>query len=98
MGKPEHVTVSVPVVDRDLPESVLRVKSRKALFDRGVTGGCMIFHGFREDKKRHVLVWSPHYHALVFIGFIIIFLLVKETVFNYTKEQNVIMDHQIFIS
>jgi len=59
--------VSVPVGDRDLPESVLREKCRKALFDRGVIGGCLIFHGFREDKERHVLAWSVHYHALVYI-------------------------------
>jgi len=66
-GKVEHVMVSVPVVDRDLPESVLREKCRKALVDRGVIGGCMIFHGFREDRARHVLAWSAHYHALVYI-------------------------------
>ena len=38
-GKVEHVTVSVAVADRDLPESVMRKKCRDALFDRGVTGG-----------------------------------------------------------
>ena len=66
-GKVEHVMVSVPAVDRDLPESVLREKCRKALFDRGVVGGCMIFHGFREDRERHVLAWSAHYHVLGYI-------------------------------
>jgi len=66
-GQVEHVMVSLPVGDRDLPESVLREKCRKALFDRGVIGGCLIFHGFREDKSRHVLAWSLHYHALVYI-------------------------------
>jgi hypothetical protein len=34
---------------------------------RGVIGGCMIFHGFRIDRKRNVLVWKPHYHSLGFI-------------------------------
>jgi hypothetical protein len=66
-GRVEHIMVSVPVADRDLPESVLREKCRKALFDRGVVGGCLIFHGFREDRSRHVLAWSAHYHALVYI-------------------------------
>ena len=66
-GKPEHVMVSPSKVDRDLPESDMRVKCRNALFARGVTGGCMIFHGYREDKERHVLVWSPHYHALAYV-------------------------------
>jgi hypothetical protein len=64
-GEVEHAFVSV--VDRCLPESVLRVKCRKALFDRGMTGGCMIFHGFRENKVRKVLDWSPHYH---FVGYV----------------------------
>ena len=67
LGEVEHITVSVPVADRDLPESVLRVKCRDALRDRGVTGACMIFHGFRIDRARECLVWSPHYHALGFI-------------------------------
>jgi hypothetical protein len=64
LGDAEHISVSVPVVDRDLPESVLRVKCRNALLDRGVTGGCMIFHGYRMNKQRDCLVWSPHYHCI----------------------------------
>lgn len=67
LGKVEHVMVSVAVADRDLPESVMRKKCRDALKDRGVTGGCMIYHGYRPDRKRGVLVWSPHYHSLSFI-------------------------------
>jgi hypothetical protein len=68
LGKPEHVTVSVAVADRDLSESVMRLKCREALFDRGVVGGMMIFHGYRIDRNRGVLVWSPHYHSLSMIG------------------------------
>ena len=67
LGDAEHVTVSVPVADRDLPESVLRRKCRSALLDRGVHGGCMIFHGYRMNKQRRCLVWSPHYHVLGFV-------------------------------
>lgn len=66
-GKVEHVMVSVAVADRGLSESVMRKKCRDALLDRGVVGGCMIFHGFRIDKERKVLVWSPHYHCLGYI-------------------------------
>ena len=66
-GKVEHVVVSPPVVDRNLPEKVMRKKCRDALFDRGVLGGCMLFHGYRVDKRRDVLFWSPHYHSLCFI-------------------------------
>jgi len=68
LGMVEHVTVSPKVADRDLPESVLRVKCRKALLDRAVEGGCMIFHGFRENKERKCLEWSPHYHTLGFVA------------------------------
>jgi hypothetical protein len=67
LGKPEHITVSPPVVDRNLSEKVLRRKCRDALVDRGVDGGCMIFHGFRMNKERDCLVWSPHYHVLGFV-------------------------------
>ena len=68
LGKPEHVTVSVAVVDRELDESVMRLKCREALFDRGVVGGCMIFHGYRIDREGEVLCWSPHYHIVGMIG------------------------------
>jgi len=66
-GEVEHVVVSVPVKDYDLSEYVMRKKCRHALFDAGVDGGCMIFHGYRIDRERGVLVWSPHYHLLGFI-------------------------------
>ena len=66
-GKVEHIVVSVHPDDYGLPEKVLRKKSRLALKARGVVGGCMIFHGFRIDRERGVLVWSPHYHVLGFI-------------------------------
>jgi hypothetical protein len=67
-GKVEHVSVSIPLEDYGLSEAVLREKARKALVVRGVTGGCMMFHGYREARNRKVLVWSPHYHALVYIS------------------------------
>jgi hypothetical protein len=67
LGKVEHVSVSVPVEDFALSESALRVKCRIALLARGVLGGCMIFHGFRIDRSRRVLIWSAHYHVLGYI-------------------------------
>lgn len=67
-GNVEHVTVSVAVADRDLPEPILRKRCRDALADRGgVVDGCMIFHGFRIDDDRNVLVFSPHYHCECFL-------------------------------
>jgi hypothetical protein len=66
-GEIEHITVSPAVADRDLPEVILRKKCREALIDRGISGSCMIFHGFRENRERNALVWSPHYHCLGFV-------------------------------
>jgi hypothetical protein len=66
-GKVEHCMVSVAVAHRGLPEFVMRKRCRDALKDRGVVGGGMIFHGFRVDRERNCLVWSPHYHVLGFI-------------------------------
>ncbi|MGA3191148.1 MAG: hypothetical protein ABSD73_01385 [Candidatus Bathyarchaeia archaeon] len=68
LGVAEHVTVSFPEADRHLPEVALRVKARKALLDRGVVGGCMIFHGFRINRILQRLVWSPHYHTLASVA------------------------------
>jgi len=66
-GKVEHIVVSVPAKDYGLSEYVMRKKCRDALFDAGVVGGCMIFHGYRIDRERDVLAWSPHYHVLGFV-------------------------------
>ena len=67
LGKVEHIVVSPSVAYHGLSEYSLRKKCRDALFDRGVVGACMIFHGFRVDKRRDVLVWSPHYHTFGFV-------------------------------
>jgi hypothetical protein len=67
-GEVEHLTVSVAPEDYGLTEEQLREKSRVALLKRGVLGGCMIFHGYRKDRGRRVLVWAPHYHVLGFIA------------------------------
>lgn len=66
-GKIEHVSVSVPPEDWGLPERVLRMKCRSALLDRGIYGGAMVFHGYRIDRVRNVLVWAPHYHTNGFV-------------------------------
>jgi hypothetical protein len=66
-GEVEHLTVSPPVRDHGLAEPLLRENCRTALLVRGVLGGDMIFHGYRMDRLRKRLVWSPHYHALAFI-------------------------------
>ena len=68
-GKIEHISVSVPVADYNLPEPVMRKKSRDALVDRGVVvDGAGIFHAYRINRERHVLEFNPHYHFLCFLG------------------------------
>lgn len=66
-GEIEHILVSVPVSDYGLEEDVLRKKCRAVLKNRGVVGASMVFHGYRVDDERGVLVWRPHYHAFGFI-------------------------------
>jgi len=64
-GKVEHIVVSPFVVDHSLSESELRKKCRAVLFDRGISGGSMLFHGY--SKGNGCLRWKPHYHFLGFV-------------------------------
>jgi hypothetical protein len=66
-GKIEHCVVSVSPSDYGLSEEVMREKCRVAALDRGIIGGCMIFHGYRPDRAKKILAWSCHYHVLGFI-------------------------------
>jgi hypothetical protein len=77
-GKPQHIIIPIPESDYRLAEFQnyrMRVKIKKVLFDRGVVGGCLIFHGFRyanyqESIEKGVLFgwrWSPHFHCIGFI-------------------------------
>jgi hypothetical protein len=45
-------------------------------------GRCLIFHGYRIDRERSVLVWSPNYHTLgllkaVLMLVVVVFIVVK---------------------
>lgn len=66
-GEPEHVSVSVPEKDQDLPEPVLRKRCADVAFDRGVVGFCMIYHACRIDRKNKRLKRAVHYHLVGFI-------------------------------
>lgn len=66
-GEVEHVVVSPPVCDRDLPEPIQRQRCADALADRGCTGWGMVFHGYRPNGDDSVLGWSSHYHAFAFV-------------------------------
>jgi hypothetical protein len=73
--KVEHIAVSFPIEDSGLSDKQFRLKAKKVLYQRGVVGGCMVFHGFRyanrkEARRKHIMVgwyWSPHMHVLGFI-------------------------------
>ena len=66
-GRMEHVVCSVPKCDYDLRHEVMRRKVIDVLKSCGVVGGAVIFHGFRIDRSRNVLVWRPHFHVLGFV-------------------------------
>jgi hypothetical protein len=67
LGVPEHISVSVSEADSDLSMLVLRKKAAAALFDRGVSGFCLIPHARRIDRKNMKLKRSVHLHAIGFI-------------------------------
>jgi hypothetical protein len=78
-GKIEHVMLSPPVSDYVLGYDKLHAKALKIAFNRGVIGGCIIFHafrygvGFREwetpDTSNSSLKWffAPHWHIIGFL-------------------------------
>jgi hypothetical protein len=51
-GLVEHVVVSVPSKEYGLSLEALRKKAVKIMYNRGVIGGSMIFHGFRYRNRR----------------------------------------------
>ena len=66
-GLAEHIVCSVPSKDFGLSYEAMCLKTVKVLKSRGVVGGCLIFHGFRFNKRKWFWYWSPHFHALGFI-------------------------------
>ena len=75
-GLVEHIVVSPPsrLYVKSLED--LRKIAHKIMFNRGIIGGSMIFHGFRyanhqESMRKGVCFgwrWSPHFHVLGFVG------------------------------
>jgi hypothetical protein len=65
-GQVEHIVATVPPKFYGLDYDTLRSKVVKVLFDRGIVGGVLIFHGFRYNL-RHSWYWSPHFHVLGYI-------------------------------
>lgn len=65
LGEVEHIVLSAPMAESDLPLDVLKEKARVAGEVRGITGSGTIFHGRR--NKYGMLVWSVHFHALGFV-------------------------------
>ena len=75
-GLVEHIVVSPPsrLYGKSLED--LRKIAHKIMFNRGVIGGSMIFHGFRYANRKEAVRkgvsrgwrWSPHFHVLGFVG------------------------------
>lgn len=66
-GKTEHIVASVPPERYGLSFLATRALTQKALVRRGVIGGCMIYHAFRENKSTGYWFFSPHWHVLGFV-------------------------------
>ena len=65
-GEVEHIVISVPSRDYGLTLKCLRKKAVKILYDCGIVGGVMIFHGFRYNPRKG-WYWSIHFHVLGFV-------------------------------
>jgi len=64
--KPIHVIFSVPEVLWSEKIEVLRVRLYKIAKKCGLSGGCAIFHPFREHHVQKTWYWSPHFHVIAF--------------------------------
>jgi len=64
--KPIHVIFSVPEVLWSEKIEVLRVHLYKIAKKCGLSGGCAIFHPFREHHVQKTWYWSPHFHVIAF--------------------------------
>lgn len=65
-GLVEHIVCSVPAKDYGLDFEALRAKAVRVLFNCGVIGGVLIFHGFRYNLRKH-WYWNPHFHVLGYV-------------------------------
>lgn len=66
-GEIDHLTISIPARDYDLPYEVVRKKAMDAALNRGVLGGCMIIHRYRISRKHRCLERGIHFHIIGFI-------------------------------
>lgn len=66
-GLVEHIVASPSVKDWGLSFPSLRKRVVEILYNRGVVGGCLIYHHFRYSVER---LWyrSPHFHVLGFLA------------------------------
>jgi hypothetical protein len=63
-GKVEHIVASVPPERYGLDFKPMRALTLEAAKRRGIIGGCMIYHAFRENKNTGYWYFSPHWHIL----------------------------------
>jgi len=65
-GQIEHLMISLPKKDYGLSLESMRAKVKRLLRERGVIGGCTIWHGFRYNVQ-DLWYFSPHFHIVGFI-------------------------------
>lgn len=66
LGKPIHVTASVPGSLYHLSFKELKAKLYPLLKKVGFLGGCVILHIYRQDKDSGLWFFSPHFHMIGF--------------------------------
>jgi hypothetical protein len=66
-GLVEHFSASVPPERYGLSFDACRKYILRALHDRNIFGGCMIYHHFRWNEHRKCWYPSPHFHVLAFL-------------------------------
>jgi len=66
-GSVEHLSANVPPERYGMDFKAMRAFILKALKRRGVIGGCIIYHGFRENKFTRHWFFAPHWHCLGFL-------------------------------
>jgi len=66
-GLVEHLSANVPPERYGMDFKAMRAFVLRALVRRGVVGGCLIYHAFRENKYTRHWFFAPHWHCLGFI-------------------------------
>jgi hypothetical protein len=64
----DHVMVSLPKSDHDLPFKEAKRRCIEVLSSRGIEGGILIPHSQRINRETGAESYSPHFHSLCFLS------------------------------